>query len=469
MAVDRIKIGDSYGDVDMKQQGLAHFPFLLMPERSPRTILSIGLGTGILVGETAKHPSVQTLDCVEIAPTVIEGARLFDEFNDKVLDNNTVQIICDDGVNFLRRTATRYDAIISDAKSRTSHAGNALFFSEDYYQLCHEHLERGGVMIQWVPLNVPHEELPIILRTFLRVFRYSYVWLDPPGSCFLVGTKEKLVLDIPHIQRVLDEQRTADLRRYGWSNAYGFVSLLTADYESLAGWLSDGNAINSLEHPILEFYSPRAFAVPENERVARNLESLLEVRQDPLRNVTLIDGDMTAVAANARAAARLIAGVMRLERQEPGSVREGLALLDEALALAPDHGRLQYTAANAYFGRANELALQGQADAAVAYLRRAVAARPDFAEARFNLANALATRQRYGEAASHYRQVIEVMPDFAGAHFNLANVLASQGEYSDAAVHYRRTLRLRPDLKSARERLNRVLQLERQSQPPGRQ
>ncbi len=79
MAVDRIKIGDSYGDVDMKQQGLAHFPFLLMPERSPRTILSIGPGTGILVGETAKHPSVQTLDCVEIAPTVIEGARLFDE------------------------------------------------------------------------------------------------------------------------------------------------------------------------------------------------------------------------------------------------------------------------------------------------------------------------------------------------------------------------------------------------------
>ena len=65
-------------------------------------------------------------------------------------------------------------------------------------------------------------------------------------------------------------------------------------------------------------------------------------------------------------------------------------------------------------GRASAPA--GQFDAAVAYLRRAIAARPDF----------------------------------GGGHFNLANSLASQGQFELAARHYRRTLELHPEMQAAR-------------------
>jgi spermidine synthase len=248
MAIDAIKIGESFGGVDHKQQALAHFPFLLMSEDPPRKVLSIGLGTGILIGEVARHPSVQQADCLEISPSVIEAARLFDEQNEDVLRNPRVNVINDDGVNFLRRSGTRYDAIISDAKSRTKHAANAMFFSSDYYRLCREHLDDRGLMIQWVPLTVPPDELQIILRTFLDVFPQGYVLVTPLHSCFLVGLNGPLTIDVAGVERLLRGPLTANLRRYGLRDAEGLIGMLTADRESMSAWLARGGTINSGRH-----------------------------------------------------------------------------------------------------------------------------------------------------------------------------------------------------------------------------
>jgi spermidine synthase len=42
MTIDSIRIGQSHGGVDAKQQALAHFPFLLRPDAPPRRLLVIG-------------------------------------------------------------------------------------------------------------------------------------------------------------------------------------------------------------------------------------------------------------------------------------------------------------------------------------------------------------------------------------------------------------------------------------------
>lgn len=64
-------------EIDYKQQWLAHLPKLLMSEY--RTELSIGFGSGILIGESAKHSSLEKIVGVEIAPSVVEGAQFFAE------------------------------------------------------------------------------------------------------------------------------------------------------------------------------------------------------------------------------------------------------------------------------------------------------------------------------------------------------------------------------------------------------
>ena len=234
MGVDSIKIGESGSGVDEKQQTLAHLPFLLAPQQ-PEKILSIGLGSGILVGEVAAHPGIDFVDCVEISPSVIEGARHFSDLNNNAVANPLIHVINDDGVNYLRRSEAIYDAIISDAKSRTGHSGNAAFFSREYYDLCHRRLAEDGVMIQWIPLNVPANELRTILATFLEVFEHSFAWIAPPHACYLVGTHDPLTLDLAQVERQLARAPFAGLRKYGWADPVSLATLLFAGDASCTG------------------------------------------------------------------------------------------------------------------------------------------------------------------------------------------------------------------------------------------
>lgn len=389
ISVDGILIGQSVGGVDAKQQALAHFPFLLMPE-PPRSVLSIGLGSGVLIGEVAKHDSIERIDCLEISPAVIEGARHFDRFTGSVLDHPSVRVINDDGVNFLRRSDERYDAIISDAKSRSAHAANSLFFSRDYYELSRDHLTADGLMIQWVPLNLPPSELKTILRTFMSSFPYVYVWVAAPHSGYLIGREKPLELDLVHIDRILQQPSLEGLRRYGWTDAYGFAGLLTADRDSLADWLGQGTTINTLEKPVLEFYSPRSYAVPPYRCAADNLLALRAGSQNAKSNIVFTATDSERFQTNHAAAGAFIEAMALLNIPDPGIVDRALQLISWALATAPSSGPLRY--------------------ASLAPYRRLVFARPASAEVRVELANALRFHGQVDEARAQYLEALRLDP-----------------------------------------------------------
>jgi spermidine synthase len=404
MAVDSITIGESLGGVDHKQQALAHFPFLLMTRHPPRRILSVGLGSGILMGEVARHPEVEEAVCLEISPSVIEAARLFERYNDGVMDNRRVRVINDDGVNFLRRIQTRFDAIISDAKSRTTHAANATFFSLDYYRLCREHLAPHGAMIQWIPLDVPPEELDTILRTFLHVFPYAYVWAAPPQSLFVVGTEQPLTLEPAAIQAALEAPATANLRRYGIVWAADFVGALTADGASLRPWLDEGTSLNSLRHPVLEFYSLRAHAVTPSLRAERNLINVLRGRDAALTTVELAGPMPVAVQDNQLALGRLAGAWRALEGTEAGDSAEALRLLEEARRKAASNRVVQHGAAAGY-----RLLLQRD---------------PRNLPALVGLGRLLLSSGRLDRALARFRQALEIDPDDPQALLGAAHVLA---------------------------------------------
>src|SRR5438477_273644 len=224
MLVDGVRIGQSSAGIDNKQQVLAHLPFLLRPGRPPTRVLTIGLGTGIVTGEVTRHPGVEEIDSVELSSSVIEGAKQFAPYNGDVLHNPKVRVIEDDGINFLKRTPRRYDAIISDGKSRLGQAGNALFYARDYYQSARRHLLPAGLMIQWMPLEEVAEDLRTIVRTFMGVFPCAYLFVAH-DSYFLVGMEEPLALEVAELQRELHAPAVADLRRYGWRDADEIQSL----------------------------------------------------------------------------------------------------------------------------------------------------------------------------------------------------------------------------------------------------
>jgi spermidine synthase len=426
MTVDGIQIGQSFGGVDAKQQALAHLPFLLHADHPPQSVLSIGLGTGIVVGEVARHPSVESIDCAEISGAVIEAAGLFRRFNGDALVHPKINVIHDDGVNFLRRSAGRYDAIISDAKSRTKHAANATFFSSEYYRLCREHLSPGGLLIQWIPLNVPPSELGTILRTFRGVFRHLYVWIAAPYSCYLVGVEEPLVLDASSIRRVLSETHAANLKRYGLRDAHTLLSLLAADGNTLQTRLSAGTTVNTLDRPVLEFYSPRANAVAPPRRADQNLIDLLPVERQAFSSGHEVrHADEALLAAWDEARSLLAEAVSQLDAQASSGRERFLDLSRRAVESARGNSVVLYTAAAAY--------------------REWLFRDPDDARAHDGLGDVMQIVGQLGAAAQHYTRVVELRPEDLRARVKLATTLKRLGRVDGAEQELREALRLAPD------------------------
>lgn len=445
MLVDGVRIGQSSVGIDNKQQVLAHLPFLLRPSAPPRHVLSIGLGTGILMGEAARH-GLEGSICLELSPEVVEGARFFAGDNDRVLENPQVRVVVDDGINFLARERGRWDAIVSDGKSRHGHVGNARFFSADYYRSARAHLAPGGLMLQWVPLDEAPGELRTIARTFVREFPHAYLWVVQE-SLFLLGQEAPLSVDLPPAQRVLDAPETAGLRRHGWRSASELSTLLLLDSEAMRPWLLGEETINSVERPVLEFFSPSEVATPAESRIAENLAALSAARRGPLREARFEGADPSALQADAEARDDLLAGI----------ASGNLALIESVATRS--QGVLKRWAASRLLRAALERDAAGQREPALALYRKAVLAWPEDVMAQVDLAEVLAQSGATLEAMQHAFTAVRLNPDSGSAHHVYGRLLAAVGNHEQAVLQLREAARVAPDAADVHNDLGQSLAL----------
>lgn len=88
---------------------------------------------------------------------------------------------------------------------------------------------------------------------------------------------------------------------------------------------------------------------------------------------------------------------------------------------------------------------QGHLDEAVDYLRRAVAAAPEYAEARFNLGLLLANEGRVDEALPELLAAQTRSPDDPEAACLIGVLLTRNGKPAEAEAQFRRAIQLKPD------------------------
>jgi spermidine synthase len=271
MSVDGIVIGGT-GITQFKQLLLAHLPRLLIDDTAQE--LSVGLGSGILVGESARHPGVRAITAVEIEPSVIEGAAWFREENHGILDDPRLKIVNDDIGNFLRTTKGKYRVISADEKTADEYASNGFSYSLDYYALLLEHLAPGGLVAQWVPTTLPPRQYRMILKTFTRSFPHVQLWNFLPArrmgpfNSILIGSAKSVRIDIAEIDRrfAVDREAFESLAPYGLSSAEALIPHFVAD-ERLIGDAVATARLNSLDHPRYEFYHPWDYAEDRVEKV----------------------------------------------------------------------------------------------------------------------------------------------------------------------------------------------------------
>lgn len=155
-----------------------HLPLLLHPY--PRTVLHIGFGSGGTAWAVAQHSSVQRIEVAEISPAVLRLAdRLFRNVNHGVLNDPRVRVVLNDGRNVLLATKERFDVILSDS-IHPVFAGNSSLYTREYFQLCRDRLNPGGVVSMWLPLySLRTDSYLAILRAFWEVFPNTVVWYNP--------------------------------------------------------------------------------------------------------------------------------------------------------------------------------------------------------------------------------------------------------------------------------------------------
>jgi len=121
---------------------------------------------------------------------------------------------------------------------------------------------------------------------------------------------------------------------------------------------------------------------------------------------------------------------------------EAASLVGRAVALKPDF-------AEAHNDRGVILAAHGSFADAIACFERAVALNPGYSEARNNLGRGLRSLGRLDEALLQFEQVLKSAPDSPLAYFNLGSALELAGRRLDAEKHYRGAITLRPDFVDA--------------------
>ena len=238
---------------------LGHLPMLLHPD--PRDVLVVALGGGIALGAVAQHDA-DRIQCVELVPEVVDAARReFGPYNHRILErleDYPIELIVDDGRNFLLRTEGRYDVITGDATHPTS-TDSWLLYTREFYELCRSRLKPGGILVQWLPFHgLPVADFKTVLRTFQSVFPHASLWRTN-NYAIMVGTLDPLSISYsrlrekyasPHVRESLEE---VDLDR-----PFAVLGCFFFGAGAYRQYIGEGT-LNTDDHPHLSFVGPRGF------------------------------------------------------------------------------------------------------------------------------------------------------------------------------------------------------------------
>lgn len=224
---------------------IGHLPMAIHP--GARTALVIGLGGGATAGAVSIHDGVD-VDVVELAGSVVRGARFLESINYGVLSRPNVHLRVDDGRNYLMLTRRRYDVITADV-IHPIYAGSGNVYSAEYFRQMRRVLNPGGLVLQWVAGT--EAEYKTIARTFLSVFPGTTVWVD---GGLLVGSVEPLRLRRSDFDWKLKQPGSA--RGLHDLNVESFDALLaafTAGPEELAAFVGPGDVLTD-DRPLVEYF-----------------------------------------------------------------------------------------------------------------------------------------------------------------------------------------------------------------------
>jgi spermidine synthase len=230
---------------DMRlQRMLGHITALA--NKNPRSVLVVGCGAGVTAGTFVLYPSIKRIVICEIerlVPAFV--APQFEKENYGVVKDPRTKVILDDGRHFVQTTRERFDIITSDPVDPWI-KGSAALYTEEYFTMCRERLNPGGVMALWIPFyECSPEAVKSLVVTFFSVFPegilFSNETLGEGYDAVMFGQTGPTRIDVDDMQHRLDRPdflpAAQSLREVGFKSAVELFGTFAGYAPLLKEWV----------------------------------------------------------------------------------------------------------------------------------------------------------------------------------------------------------------------------------------
>jgi spermidine synthase len=218
------KVQASTNPQDMRlQRMLGHLSVLVRPDPDDvKDVLVVACGAGVTAGSFVPYPNIERIticDIETLVPKVVtpmfgkENYHIvdgIDKENPHKVEGKEVRVVYDDGRHYIRTLPKdkKFDIITSDPIDPWV-KGCAALNTVEYYQMCKEHLNPGGVMSLWIPFYESNNEtIKSVVATFFQVFPNGILFSNDLGGrgydAVLLGQVEPTRIDLDRLQETLN-------------------------------------------------------------------------------------------------------------------------------------------------------------------------------------------------------------------------------------------------------------------------
>lgn len=419
----------SRGDLST-QTLLAHIGMIIHP--NPRTIMVLGLASGITAGEVLHYP-IDKLDVLEISRQVAAASAFFRPWNNNVLSNPKTNLIIQDGRAHLMLTKQKYDVIISEP-SNPWMAGMATLFTQDFFTLGKDRLNGEGIFVQWIhSYQMDWSTFALVGRTFAQVFPNSVLLTSGIQSDFLlVGFKgENTIRSLEHAEQKMQYvQKSKNVVLADAKMLYRFV--VSEDLPALFGQ----GEIHSDTWPRLEYAAPKIM-YSSDPMIFKNIAAKAMVTLETKKMHQEMNNDLDKVidVSAYDMSVHLPFRQLNLSGATPSQRERYFKLVDKYCA----ENILDYSVLTDAMTRQRCLSAQ------IETMNRNIDRVPDKARSYLILAQLYRNKGDLKDAASYYSKSIQLNPDNASAHEGMAVFYYKQGMIEKSIAEYHVVIRLAPN------------------------
>jgi spermidine synthase len=435
--------GDNYierGD----QKMLGHLGVLL--NRNAKKVLSVGFGSGETTACLAQH-KLQRVDCVEIAPEVVDvSLEFFRHINLGDRLNEEINLIYMDAKNYIHLTESTYDVIINDSIHPRDFAENSSLYTKEYFESAREHLNENGMIISWLPTyDMPASVFSSIIGTLMDVFPHITAWYLTTHKApllLIAGSQSQQYFSPKHMEKVMMDQRVMNgLSAINIRNSMDVLSCYIGDENDLRKSIK-AFSVNSDYSPFVEFATD--LKTPQRQIFK---QFVLDLRSDSVYGhidwTGFSEKEKAAWLAEYRKLYR--ASTQLLISYDSTTGLEKLKHSIDGLTVLPNNPALLYARTEAeklLFIEGVKIIMSGNTDDAFVLVSNMLEIYPQSPTAWMVRSVAMLQNGQEKEALAAARRAINLAPDSADAHFNLGLIMSRLGQFEKAIVEYKETVRL---------------------------